>query len=96
MRVPAGCRHRCQVIEQHLLGGLLGRGNQQLSPTLLGRLDRGDLIVVGTRTKLASLEGRPLLIDTDDPALDGRLAGLIEITTGYEDRLSSPPKEGAH
>jgi predicted polyphosphate/ATP-dependent NAD kinase len=68
-------------------GFLLGRGNQQLSPTLLGRLDRGDLIVVGTRTKLASLEGRPLLIDTDDPALDGRLAGLIEITTGYEDRL---------
>lgn len=68
-------------------GFLIGRGNQQLSPTLLGRLDRGDLIVVGTRTKLASLEGRPLLIDTDDPALDARLAGLIEITTGYEDRL---------
>ena len=68
-------------------GFLLGRGNQQLSPALLGRLDRDDLIVVGTRTKLASLEGRPLLIDTDDPALDARLAGLIEITTGYEDRL---------
>lgn len=68
-------------------GFLLGRGNQQLSPGLLARLRREDLWVVGSRTKLATLDGRPLLIDTDDPELDRRLTGLIEITTGYEDRL---------
>jgi predicted polyphosphate/ATP-dependent NAD kinase len=68
-------------------GFLLGRGNQQLSPELLRSLAPEDLWVVATRTKLASLEGRPLLVDTDDPDLDRSLTGLIEITTGYEDRI---------
>ncbi len=68
-------------------GFLLGRGNQQLSPAVLRRLDRKDLMVLGTRTKLASLEGRPLLVDTDDEALDKSLVGLIEIIAGFEDRL---------
>jgi len=68
-------------------GFLLGRGNQQLTPRLLRGVRRTNLWVVGTRTKLKSLEGRPLLVDTDDPELDRDLAGLIEIVTGYEDRL---------
>ena len=68
-------------------GFLIGRGNQQLSPAFLRRIGRQSILVVGTRTKLASLEGRPLLIDTDDPALDRDWAGLIEVVTGYEDRL---------
>lgn len=68
-------------------GFLIGRGNQQLSPELLRSLSPTDLWVVATRTKLASLEGRPLLVDTDDPSLDLAMSGLIEIVTGYEDRL---------
>ncbi|HEY5678921.1 MAG TPA: ATP-NAD kinase family protein [Pseudomonadales bacterium] len=68
-------------------GFLLGRGNQQLSPAFLARLDRGNLIVPATRSKLVSLDGRPLLIDTDDAELDRTFAGLVEITSGYEDRL---------
>ena len=68
-------------------GFLVGRGNQQLSPQLLGSLRRDDLIVVGTRSKLASLDGRPLLIDSGDVAVDSQWSGLIEITAGYEDRL---------
>ena len=68
-------------------GFLIGRGNQQLTPEFLRRIGLENLIVVGTRTKLASLEGRPLLMDSDDAALDLEWAGLIEITTGFEDRL---------
>ena len=68
-------------------GFLLGRGNQQFSPRFLIRLDKANLIVPATRSKLLSLDGRPLLIDTDDADLDRRLAGLVEITSGYEDRL---------
>jgi predicted polyphosphate/ATP-dependent NAD kinase len=68
-------------------GFLIGRGNQQLAPAWLERIGRSALWVVGTRSKLKTLEGRPLLMDTDDPALDRRWAGLIEITAGYEDRL---------
>ncbi|MGD8418748.1 MAG: ATP-NAD kinase family protein [Pseudomonadales bacterium] len=68
-------------------GFLLGRGNQQLTPAFLRRVGRDAIRVVGTRTKLKSLDGRPLLIDTDDPALDRDWSGLIEVITGYQDRL---------
>ena len=68
-------------------GFLLGRGNQQLSATLLGRLGQEAITIVGTRTKLLSLNGRPLLVDTDDPQLDREFTGLMEIVAGYQDRL---------
>lgn len=68
-------------------GFLLGRGNQQLSPAVLRSIGRDRLWVLGTRTKLLSLEGRPLLIDTDDGALDLAWGGLVEVITGYEDRM---------
>ena len=68
-------------------GFLLGRGNQQLTSGVLRRIGREHLWVVGTRTKLLSLAGRPLLIDTDDPELDREWSGLVEIVTGYRDSL---------
>jgi len=68
-------------------GFLLGRGNQQLSPAVLRRIGRSGLWVVSTRTKLLSLEGRPLLVDTDDAELDQAWSGLVEVITGYEDRM---------
>lgn len=68
-------------------GFLLGRGNQQLSALWLAGIERGRIQVLGTRSKLASLEGRPLLVDTDDPALNRRLQGLITVLVGYEDEL---------
>jgi predicted polyphosphate/ATP-dependent NAD kinase len=77
-------------------GFLLGRGNQQLTPSVLRRIGRAHLWVVGTRTKLTSLEGRPLLIDTDDAELDREWAGLVEVIAGYQDslfyRISAPPR----
>jgi predicted polyphosphate/ATP-dependent NAD kinase len=68
-------------------GFLLGRGNQQLSPGFLRKVDRQRLLVAATRSKLLSLEGRPLLVDTDDPELDRAYCGLVEVIAGYEDRL---------
>lgn len=68
-------------------GFLLGRGNLQLGPAVLRRIGRENLWVVGTRTKLLSLAGRPLLIDTDDADLDREWSGLVEVITGYRDGL---------
>lgn len=68
-------------------GFLLGRGNQQITPQVLRRIGREHLWVVGSRTKLLSLEGRALLVDTDDPDLDRDWAGLVEIITGYQDSV---------
>ena len=63
-------------------GFLFGRGNQQLSPELLARVGRERLVVVATEAKLAALGGRPLLVDTGDPAVDAALAGYLRVITG--------------
>jgi predicted polyphosphate/ATP-dependent NAD kinase len=68
-------------------GFLIGRGNLQLTPAVLRLIGRERTWVVGTRSKLKSLDGRPLLVDTDDPELDRAWSGLIEIVSGYDDRL---------
>jgi predicted polyphosphate/ATP-dependent NAD kinase len=68
-------------------GFLLGRGNLQLSPTVLRLVGRDQIWIAGTRSKLLSLAGRALLIDTDDPELDQAWSGLCEVVTGYDDRM---------
>jgi len=68
-------------------GFLIGRGNQQLTPDILRTIVRSNIWVVGSRTKLKSLEGRPLLVDSGAADVDERLAGVIEIISGYEDVL---------
>ena len=69
-------------------GFLIGRGNQQLSVEFLRRLSwPADVTVVGTRTKLLTLSQRPLQLDSGDPALDTRLAGMLPVLTGYDDRI---------
>ena len=74
-------------------GHLFGRGNQQFSPQLLRAVGRDNITVLATKTKLEALEGRPLLLDTNDPELDDDWSGFIRVTTGYQDavlyRLSS-------
>ena len=63
-------------------GFLLGRGNQQLSASVLRALGDDPLLVVTPEQKLIDLHGRPLLVDTGDPELDARLTGHIRIITG--------------
>ena len=57
-------------------GHIFGRGNQQLSPRVIRRVGTDHVIVVATQTKLLSLGGGPLLVDTGDPALDAELIAL--------------------
>ncbi|TDD96343.1 ATP-NAD kinase family protein [Actinomadura rubrisoli] len=64
-------------------GFLLGRGNQQISPDVLRAAGRDRLIVVATEAKLASLGGRPLLVDTGDEKLDDDLRGHLPVLTGH-------------
>lgn len=68
-------------------GFLLGRGNQQFSAAWLQGLERSVFRIVGSRSKLSALAGRPLLIDTDSAALDARLSGLYPVLVGFEDEL---------
>ena len=83
---------RCRLIIT-LIGGqghLFGRGNQQLSPEVLRAVGRDQIQVLATKAKLAALAGRPLLVDTDDPALNRSLSGYLRITTGYKDQVIYP------
>jgi predicted polyphosphate/ATP-dependent NAD kinase len=71
-----------------LIGGqghILGRGNQQLSPALIRHVGKENIIILATKTKLKALEGRPLIVDSDDPKLDGELCGYYKVVTGYHD-----------
>jgi predicted polyphosphate/ATP-dependent NAD kinase len=83
-------------------GFLFGRGNQPISPVFLravAAIDVGGparfrlayalrdaITVIASPAKLAALRGRPLLVDTGDPELDGNLAGHVTVITGYQDR----------
>lgn len=76
-----------------LIGGqghIFGRGNQQLSPRIIQRIGKDNIIVIATKTKLAELNQRPLIADTGDQVLDQALSGLIKITTGYNDQVLYP------
>jgi predicted polyphosphate/ATP-dependent NAD kinase len=67
-------------------GHIFGRGNQQISPAVIRAVGPGNVIVIATQTKLLSLEGRPLLVDTGDPALDEQLSGYVKVITALGER----------
>jgi predicted polyphosphate/ATP-dependent NAD kinase len=68
-------------------GFLLGRGNQQISPEVIRRADRDNLLVICLASKIAALRGRPLLVDTGDLEVDHLLAGYTEVITGYHEKI---------
>lgn len=68
-------------------GHLFGRGNQQFSPAVIRRLGKSNIHILASRTKLATLQGRPFLVDTGEAQLDNELCGLWPVISGYEDTL---------
>lgn len=76
-----------------LIGGqghIFGRGNQQLSPRVIKAIGKDNIIIVATKTKLAGLNNRPLIIDTGDTELDQALSGYFPVITGYKDQVLYP------
>jgi predicted polyphosphate/ATP-dependent NAD kinase len=71
-------------------GHILGRGNQQLSPAVLRVVGLDSLQIIATKTKITELQGRPLLVDSNDPELDAALSGYRQVITGYHDAIMYP------
>ncbi len=67
-------------------GFLFGRGNQQISPTVLRLVGRDRIEIVCAPAKLAALGGRPFLVDTGDVSVDVMLTGYFAVVTGYRER----------
>lgn len=64
-------------------GSLFGRGNQQISPRILRKVGKDNIHVVATNSKLAALDGEPLLVDTGDAELDQELSGYVQVIVDY-------------
>jgi predicted polyphosphate/ATP-dependent NAD kinase len=71
-------------------GHILGRGNQQISPRVVRAIGLEHLRVVATKRKLATLAGRPLLVDSGDPQLDSAFPDAVRVWAGYKEELLYP------
>lgn len=71
-------------------GHILGRGNQQFTPSILRRIGKENIHIIAARGKILALDGRPLLVDTNDPELDQYFGGYRPIITGYRETIMYP------
>lgn len=73
-------------------GYVLGRGNHQLSPSVIRLIGVENIMIISTKEKINSLRGRPLLVDTGDDSCDKYLSGYKKIITGYRESIIYPVK----
>lgn len=68
-------------------GFLFGRGNQQLTPEVLRRVGRENIMILATKDKILKLRGQPLLVDTGDAELDEYLSGYHYVICDYNETI---------
>ncbi len=71
-------------------GHLLGRGNHQISPQVVNKVGWENFTVIASEEKIKGLQGRPLLVDSGDKALDKQLAGRQKVIIGYRNQILYP------
>jgi predicted polyphosphate/ATP-dependent NAD kinase len=87
--------HRAKIVVTPIggQGYVFGRGNQQISPSVIRKVTadsvrpKENIVVVSTTGKIHSLGGRPLRVDTGDRAVDEMLSGYVRVVTGYDEQI---------
>ena len=69
-------------------GSIFGRGNQQISPTVIKKAGINHIIVVSTPVKVQELNS--LVVDTGDPLLDVQLRGWRRVFIGRHEQKLMP------
>ena len=69
-------------------GYIFGRGNQQISARVINKVDKNNIIIIATMEKIISLSDGSLLVDTGDSEVDQILAGYVQVTTGFRERVA--------
>lgn len=64
-------------------GFLFGRGNQQISPRIIRKVTKENLILAVTKEKLLSLRSAPMLADTGEKETDRYLCGYYKIGVSH-------------
>jgi predicted polyphosphate/ATP-dependent NAD kinase len=78
---------RCWIVLSPIgrQGMLLGRGNQQISPEVIKHVGKEHIIIAATKSKIQSIEGGVLRVDTGNKEVDKMLRGYIKVATDYRE-----------
>lgn len=68
-------------------GYIFGRGNQQISHRVIGKVGKENIVVIAAKSKIFALADEPLLVDTGDEGINEMLSGYMQVTTGFNEKL---------
>ncbi len=68
-------------------GYVFGRGNQQISPAIIRKAGKENIMIIAAASKIIALSEKTLLVDTGDDETNRMMAGYIKVKTGTKENM---------